>query len=349
MTWKEALDEYYQSHPTLNDDNRAWLRKNVLLDAPRIDELERKQVLALFGTTNAKGKFEFNNTLFVRTMLWQTLGHILVGEIEPVSGNVRGLWYDYIDPMYQLFQLYGDITLEEPEFRLFLEERSQRHRGLLNLAELRATSRAKKSYIEKLVGDCFKDFVANQILRYNGPFKIQDHLGGAGLVGSTGSLLFIVEKEGLVDYCYRYFDKYNISVLWGRGEPSLATCEYYSDQLKAKRIKRINYAMLVDYDPPGYLIARTYPRHFQIFGLETKGFTILTTPELFTAAALENYSEDIDKSGHKKINDDWFKETNGINGKRRCIHVNKATKSRVDKAVDAWYKTATERMREEGE
>ena len=90
MTWKEALDEYYQSHPTLTDDNRAWLRKNVLLDAPRIDELERKQVLALFGTTNAKGKFEFNNTLFVRTVLWQTLGHILASHF--LSGNPRILW-----------------------------------------------------------------------------------------------------------------------------------------------------------------------------------------------------------------------------------------------------------------
>lgn len=346
-TWKEALDEYYQSHPTLNDENRAWLRKNVLLDAPRIDQIEDRNTVIALCSNNSRRKF--NNTLFVRTVLWQTLGLILASEIEAVPGNVRGLWYDYVDPMYQMFDLYGDITVEVPEFRSFLEERAQRHRGLLNLNQLRATSRAKESYIEKMVGDCFKDFVINQILRYNGPFKIQDHLGGAGLVGSTGSLLFIVEKIGLMDYCTRYFEKYNISVLWGRGEPSLATCEYFGDQLKAKRVKRINYAMLVDYDPPGYLIARTYPRHFETFGFETKGFTILTSTELFTAAALEKYSEDIDKKGHKKINDAWFKETNGIHGKRRSIHVNKATKSRVDKAVSAWYKTATERMREESE
>lgn len=40
------------------------------------------------------------------------------------------------------------------------------------------------------------------------------------------------------------------------------------------------------------------------------------------------------------MNDAWFKETNGINGQRRSIHVNKAMMSRVDKAVDAWYQKA---------
>jgi len=347
-TWKEALDEYYRSHPTLNDENRAWLQKNVLLDAPRIDQIQdRKIVIALFSN-NPKRKF--NNTLFVRTVLWQTLGFILCVEIEVQPGNVRGLWYNYVDPMYQAFSLYGDITVDEPEFRHFLELRAQkRNRGPLNLNDLKPTSRAKKDYIEKMVGDCFKEFVVHQILRYAGPFQIQDHLGGAGMVGSRASLIFIVEKEGLKDYCDRYFDRYNISVLWGRGEPSLATCEHFGDQLQAKRVKRINYAMLVDYDPPGYLIARTYPRHFQTFGFETKGFTILTTTELFTERTLELYSEDIDLAhpGHKKINDDWFRETNGIHGKRRSIHVNKAMKSRVDKAVDAWYQNAIERAAEE--
>lgn len=344
-TWKEALDEYYRAHPTLNDENRAWLRKVVLLDAPRIDEMERQQVLTTFATS--KGKF--NNTLFIFTILWQTLGCILCGETEPLNGNVRGLWYTYIDPLYQQFNLYGDLSVEDPEFRLFLQERAQRHRGLLNLNELRATSRAKQSYIEKQVGDCFKQLVANRILRYNGPFKIFDHLGGAGLIGSRASLLFIVEKEGLREYCQRYYDRYNISVLWGRGEPSLATCEYFGDQLLAKRVKRIHFGMLVDYDPPGYLIARTYPRHFECLGFETKGFTMLTSTDLFTDRALELYSEDIDQAhpDHKKINDAWFKETNGINGKRRSIHVNKAMKSRVDKAVDAWYQAAIERSPED--
>lgn len=344
-TWKEALDEYYRAHQTLNDENRAWLRKVVLLDAPRIDEMERQQVLTTFATS--KGKF--NNTLFLFTILWQTLGCILCGEIEPLNGNVRGLWYTYVDPLYQQFSLYGDISAEEPEFRLFLQERAQRHRVLLNLNELRATSRAKQSYIEKQVGDCFKQLVANRILRYNGPFKIFDHLGGAGLIGSRASLLFIVEKEGLREYCQRYYDRYNISVLWGRGEPSLATCEYFGDQLLAKRVKRIHFGMLVDYDPPGYLIARTYPRHFECLGFETKGFTMLTSTDLFTDRALELYSEDIDQAhpDHKKINDAWFKETNGINGKRRSIHVNKAMKSRVDKAVDAWYQAAIERSPED--
>jgi len=99
-------------------------------------------------------------------------------------------------------------------------------------------------------------------------------------------LLFFVEKQGLKKkYCDRYFKKYNISVLWSEGQPSFLMCEDFADQLRAKKVSRIAYGGLVDYDASGYSIARTYRSHFEKLGFATKGFTILTTPALFTSSA----------------------------------------------------------------
>ncbi len=338
-TWREALEQYYQTHETLNEENRAWLKSHVLMDIDLVESMERKALILAF-TRNGK----FNHTLFIHTVIWQYLGLILSGEAEPLNDNVRGVWYTILDPIYLKFNLYGVITVDDDTFRFFLELRSAK-RGVLDFSELRADSRAKKSYIQELCGDCLQNFVEQRIFRYQGPFQINSSKEGAGLIGSRASLLFFVEKEGLrKKYCERYFDKYNISVLWGEGQPSLVTCEFFGDQLRAKKVSRIAFAGLVDYDPAGFSIARTYPRHFEKLGFEVKGFTILTSPALFTERALEEYSEDIDLAHPKKktMNDAWFKETNGIDGKRRSIHINKAMMSRVDKAVDAWYKTAIE-------
>ena len=35
-TWREALEQYYQTHETLNEENRAWLKSHVLMDVDLI-------------------------------------------------------------------------------------------------------------------------------------------------------------------------------------------------------------------------------------------------------------------------------------------------------------------------
>lgn len=336
MTWKEALDEYFLKHETLNQENRAWLIQNVLLNADLIREMDRQQILDTF-TRNGK----LNNTLLVMTLVWQCLGLILCGREDPLMGNIRSFWYKFADPVFVKNKLYDHLR-DDRAFRAFLEQVIVRNQRLLDRASI---TRAKKGYIQNLCEDVIQAYVENKVFRYQGPFQFANHNAGAGLIGSRASLLFFVEKEGLKKkYCERYFQKYGISVLWSEGQPSLLTCEYFGDQLQAKKVRRIAFGGLVDYDPPGYAIARTYRRHFEKLGFETKGFTILTTPEVFTDRALAEDSEDLDTAypHSKTMNDAWFEQTKGIHGKRRCIHVNHAMMSRVDKAVEAWYQSAIE-------
>lgn len=375
MAWQEALQNYFQTHPTLNDENRAWLQKNVLMDLDQlIREMSRDQVVTLFSR-QVKGSNVLNNSLLIRTLTWQSMGQILAGDEDPLMGNLRSFWYKFADPVYVRHRLYDELSShKDTGFRTFLVSLQQKAvktlirrnpaimsaigplprtglmkpppgQGIPSIAELE-TKRAKKSHIQNLCEDCIQEFVENRIFRYQGPFQFTNHNEGAGLVGSRASLLFFVEKQGLKKkYCDRYFKKYNISVLWSEGQPSFLMCEDFADQLRAKKVSRIAYGGLVDYDASGYSIARTYRSHFEKLGFATKGFTILTTPALFTERSLAEDSEPIDKPDASKdkkktMNDKWFAETGGINGKRRGIHVNHAMMSRVDKAVEAWYQQA---------
>ena len=339
-----------------------------------IDEMSRDQIIATFSR-KVKGQNVLNNSLLVRTLIWQSMGLILAGVEDPPMGNLRSFWYQFADPIYTRHLLYeGMSSSKDPEFKAFLVLKQQkaiqsvirRHpavisaigpipasglmkpppgQGIPSIAQLE-TKTAKQSHIENLCEDCLQEFVTQEIFRYQGPFKFENHNEGAGLIGSRASLLFFVEKQGLKKkYCDRYFKKYNISVLWSEGQPSFLMCEDFADQLRAKKVSRIAYGGLVDYDASGYSIARTYRSHFEKLGFATKGFTILTTPALFTERSLAEDSEPIDKPDASKdkkktMNDKWFAETGGINGKRRGIHVNHAMMSRVDKAVEAWYQQA---------
>ena len=374
MTWQETLQNYFKTHPTLNDENRGWLQKNVLLDLDQlIEDMSADQIVTVFNR-KVKGANVLNNSLLIRTLIWQGLGQILAGLRDPLMGNLRSFWYEFADPIYSGNDLYQELSSQkDPEFKAFLVSRQQKaiqallrrkpalvsalgpvppsglmkppsDSGIPSISQLE-TKMAKRSHIENLCEDCIQEFVTREIFRYQGPFQFMNHNKGAGLVGSRASLLFFVEKEGLKDkYCSRYFKKYNISVLWSEGQPSFLMCESFADQLRAKKVARIAFGGLVDYDAAGFSIARTYRNHFEKLGFATKGFTILTTPALFTEASLEKKSSPIDRPGitkdKKTMNDKWFAETGGINGKRRGIHVNHATESRVDKAVEAWYRQA---------
>lgn len=129
-----------------------------------------------------------------------------------------------------------------------------------------------------------------------------------------------------------------------QGQPSLVAAEYFADELRAKKIKRVALAGLVDWDPSGFLIARTYRRNFERLGFGIKNFTILTRLDLFTEHSLKTKSYDLTKvaPGREKLTQSWFLETKGIHGERRGIYVNHARRGRVDKAVKDWYEEQVE-------
>ncbi len=336
MTWQEALAQYYETHPTLNDANRAWLQKKVVLDAPLLEELQRDELIARFTVDDT-----LNHTLLVATLVWQMLGKILAGVEEPIEGNLRSFWYTIADPFYQRKELY--TTVKGPDFEAYLDEleSSPEHEGE-SRAKLANSNTIKVSYCKDLCEDVIQSFVMEGVFRYQGPFQFVDphpdlHLLGEG----RASLIFFVEKAGLFKkYCREIYNELGITVIASKGFPSLLCLEYVADELRAKKIKNVALAGLVDYEPAGFLIAKDYRDKFSWLGFGIKNFTRLTSTKLFTQDKLDNDYRDLTNvhPSREKITQAWFEETGGIDGKRRGIQVDFASKTRVKKAVATWYK-----------
>ena len=343
MTWQEALDNYYATHPTLNAENRQWIDDNVLVGIPLIESLPVEQILELFRQND-----ELNHTLLMRTLVWQFLGRVLAEETEPLKGNLRSFLYEHVDPTYTRNGLYKRVSkkqIEQLGLRLDLESLETED----SPTELLPEDRASKNYINGLYTDTFADFVANKIFRYQDPpFQIPDPYAAIKLIGSkTASIVFFTEKEGLfTKYCRDYYERFEISVMASRGYPTRVGFEYFADQLRAKKIKNVAVAGLVDYDPDGYLIYESYLKSFKRCGFGIKASTRLTSIDFFTAEALASESYPLEGktvSQQTKI-DNWFALTNGVNGEKCGMHINSASKARVSKKFEAWYKEQLERI-----
>lgn len=325
MTWQDALAKYYQSHQTLDESNRAWLQAEVVMDAPLLEEMTREQIVATF---QVKGRM--SHARLIRTLVWQALGLILCGREDPLRGNLRSFHYRFSAPLYESLSLYTAVSEKDPRFQEYLASDPDCERG----------ETAQEGYIDNLCEDVFAEYVAHKIFRYQGPFEVKNANEGKSRLGEgRASLLFFTEKEGLEDYCIRYHDEYRISTMVSRGQPSLVTAEYFADELRAKKIARVNLVGLVDWDPAGFLIAESYRRNFEQLGFGIKGFEILTSLDLFTEHALKTKSYDLTTVNprRKEIVRKWFDKTKGINGECRGIYANHARQNRVDKKFKDWY------------
>lgn len=325
MTWQEALQDYFDK---LKPEPQQWLRKWVLLDAPLLAEIEDTESLtALF---RQKGKLV--HTALLRTLVWQTLGLVLAGIEEPVRGNIRSFWYNFIDPLYSRHKLYKEIRSDDPSFQRFLEQADE---TLLRGPE----DQVKKTYTADLNEQTIQEFVFAGIFKYSGPFEFQDSKPGQALVGrGTASIVLFCEKEGLLNLIKEAYQDHGISIMCSNGNPSTLSLELFSDQLKAKKIANLSLGGLVDYDPQGFIIADDYLEKFQAFGFKIRSFTMLTSLALFTDKALAEDYNDLEKvsPNKEKQTQAWFEKTGGIHGKRRSIHLNKASKPRIRKAWTQW-------------
>jgi hypothetical protein len=316
------------------------------MDAPLLKEMERTELIARFSHGD-----ELNHSTLMRTLVWQTLGRIKSGEREHFTGNLRTFWYEESQPLYNRNDLFDQVSKKPGQSRFHVH--APRWLQLIHLGEPEPNRKltAKEKYINNLGEDVFQEFVSNKIFRYQ-DFGFKDKTAHLKLIGAGhASLVFFVEKEGLFDkYCRRYHEEYKISVMASNGEPSAIGLEYFSDQLRGKKIKNVGLAGLVDYDPFGYDIFDTYVDFFKTEGFGIKDATLLTSLDLYTAKALAEESVDLVARYPKKktLIDRWFAKTGGINGEKRGIHADAASSPRVHKKVDQWYHRQADRIAKEG-
>lgn len=188
MTWQEALQRQYDSGPGMSESKRAWLQKNVALDAPLLVEQNQAGLVALFAVND-----ELNHTRLLRTLVWQTFGQILSGEREHFTGNLRSFWYEVSQPLYTRTGLFQKVTralelIDVPRWLLFLHKQEEAN------DDRKLTAKAK--YINNAGEDVFQEFVKQKIFRYQ-DIGFRDKTAHLKLIGEgRASLIFFVEKDG---------------------------------------------------------------------------------------------------------------------------------------------------------
>ncbi len=332
MGWKEEGQRVYER---CDEWQRKFLDKKLRREADDLYEMETGQLRRLFALKQQPDS-PVNNRLLVFTLIWQIYLKILSRELRPPGGNIRGVWYDKTDPLYTQHGLYEHGLMVDEGYEGFLTGYSRQ----LGTARLLNDTGAKVSYVTDLTEDALQAFVKFGIFKYSA-FKFKDPNAGYRIIGEkAASRILTVEKQGLFPrFCEKYAERYKMSAFASEGEPSLLATEHFARRLEQKKIRRVVIAALTDYDPWGFNIAFSLGEKLKYFRIDATTTRItslgLWRPEV---VARQSYPLEFPEgSSHWEEVDRWFRETGGINGQKRAIHLNVADDARVDRAVADWW------------
>jgi len=138
-------------------------------------------------------------------------------------------------------------------------------------------------------------------------------------------VLIVCEKDSLGDKLEYLSDQFGVSYVVLGGQPSLLATQFFVEKIRAVGPMRI--IAYVDYDPAGWIIARSYLVQLARYGIETPwgihGY--LVRPESFSAEELELHALPLeaDSAASAGKNELWMQETNGIYGEEKSISANR--------------------------
>jgi hypothetical protein len=127
----------------------------------------------------------------------------------------------------------------------------------------------------------------------------------------------VAEKRGHFPLLKQISEDFDVTVFSLGGQPGLLSTEYFVDELKAAGIELgqdFPLLTIVDYDPAGDSIVRTFVRQLQELGVGSVLRTDLVGPKNMTASQVElnKFRLSRAKSERKKIAK-WLAETGGVN------------------------------------
>lgn len=353
MTWEEVKEIEKEIISGLNHIQLKWLQKNVELDVKSMREMSTEELRTAFpGRWDTVG-----DATLIRTFIWQSYLLLKAKEIKPLLGNLRSFWYREMSPFYKFHKLlitdesrmflldsFGEAFLETEVLQERVAEVMGISRNSRNFPQVLRGGLGRELYLVNKMGLSFDQFVLRGFFRFQDEFKFQDSNENFHIVGSRRPrLIFYTEKEGLFWFCKELAKKYGISVMASHGEPGYLTLEYFSDKLRAKRVKNVEVLALTDYDPWGFNIAESFVEKLRepVYGFKKVNTTHLTSLELFDKDKLDYIKRDLRNvsPSKKKQVDDWLKITGGIGGEPYGVHIDHADFDRVRDEVDKWYKS----------
>jgi hypothetical protein len=245
-----------------------------------LPEMSKERLREHFG---AKSTGRINLSLYIKNSIWQAWERIQAGTLPPFRGNIRSFWYAMLKP-----------------------------------ALSRADALTVKGDPYQVMIDMFVRLVmVRHVLRYKW-FGFSDEAAGDRLIGGKNRhILLVAEKRGHFPLLKQIAEDFDVTVFALGGQPSLLSTEYFVDELKAAGIELgQDFPMLtiVDYDPAGDSIARTFIRQLQEFGVGSVLRADLVRPQNMTPEQVElnKFRLSRAKSERQKIAR-WLGATGGIN------------------------------------
>ena len=264
-------------------------------------DMSKQDLKDAFGHPTTK---RINVSKLIKNIIWQVYTDITLKEREPIEGNIRTLWYKEIKPV---------------------------------LSRAGALKRGEMGY--KAMIDMFVRLVMVRGLLSYSDFGFSDERQEDRRIGDkNGHILLVAEKRGQWPWLKRMAEDFDVTVIALGGQPSLLSTEYFVKELKASKVKlkkATPVLTVVDYDPSGDSIERSFIRQLKEFGIKGPIATPLMTPKNLTDEQIElnKYRLSRKKRQRKKVNQ-WLGRTGGVDGRPFGIEADAMTPEQLTAAFE---------------
>lgn len=266
-----------------------WMLKENLreFETP-INLMKREELIAAFGSS---GPADVIASDVIKNFLWQFVSRIRAGIQPPLEGqNVRSLWY-VIKPALWRVNAKGDHY--------------------------------------KTLSDKLALFVARDMMSYREFGLVEEENWSIG--DRRPEVIVAAEKRSHFRFLQTIQKEHGVSIIALAGKPKQITSEYFTDAFKEKVPKywekdRVLVVGMIDYDPSGWIIGRTFLEDLRVFGIKHSRLVDLVKPSHFNAEELEAYKYSLIKpdagsgdgegldAGDATTLKKWMKKFGGVNG-----------------------------------
>jgi hypothetical protein len=280
-----------------------------------IVEMGKAELREHFGAKTGR----INRSELIKNIIWQAYEQLQLRQRERFEGNIRSFWYSHVKPTLSRADALSDSGV------------------------------AYKSMIDMFV----RLVMERELVRYQ-DFGFADERAEDRQIGDkNGHILLVAEKRGQWHLVKRIAEDFDVTIAALGGQPSLLSTEYFARELTAAGIdlaQPLPLLTIVDYDPAGDSIARTFIRQLKTFGAKELLRTDLAVPAHMTEEqiALNRYRLSRKKRQRKKVAR-WLGLTGGIDRKPYGLEADAMTTEQLvavfEQAVAVYLKLGVEQVR----
>lgn len=237
---------------------------------------------------------ELHTTRLIRNLIWDDWHRLEDGRLDPIEGNVRTYWYERVKPV---------------------------------LSRARARKYADK--YDSMTAQFVSLIVDHKLMEYR-DFGLVDQNKPWRRLGSDNDRVWVVaEKTGQMALLEEIYERYGVTIMALGGSPSALSSETFIGELEAAGHNEGEILMLtlVDYDPSGDNIARSFMWQLNQLGLKAELRRVdIVHPDHMTEEQIRLNKYSLSRSRRQKgKNTRWIHRTGGLDGKPKGLQADAMT------------------------